>query len=541
MLERIAAQLLTKYLGEYVKGLEKENLQINVIGGDVVLERLELKTEALANLELPIEVKRGFLGSLTLSIPWKSLGSVPAVAKIHELFVVVGPKVSSGEDDATARDKRLQNTKLRRLQILELLRNKDDLDVDADEKKQQQAKTENDDGFMKRLITKIVDNIQIFIDKVHIRYEDEQEGLSFGITLEDLRAQSTDPDWRPAFLSGGQPNSHLVHKLVSLANFAIYWNGPGSRASKVQGFSSSCKTQNELEHFLSNLIHQTFSDPAVTNTEHEFILHPVSGDLKVVLNKQDLPDPSLSIPKLKLSFQFQRIALALEESQFRGFIQLFDHLEAYHRRYKYIHLRPKAKLLSGPDRAKYWWKYALSAVTITQKEKREAWSAARMSEFRRDRINYVALYRKKIALERGLVSASKQTKEKEAEIAKQLEVYEAKYEFDHLKLFRDLAYAAAKQDIKERREKRKAALEEQKLKQQATPQPTSFWGRWFGSSAPTAPSTTTTLENLDEELDKQLAILRLGKNSSLQLNMTKRKKNRWQTKRWLFHENGSKR
>jgi len=142
----------------------------------------------------------------------------------------------------------------------------------------------------------------------------------------------------------------LVHKLVSLANFAIYWNGPGSRASQTQGFSSSCKTQNELEQFLSNLIHQTHSSPPVTNTEHEFILHPVSGDLKVVLNKQDLPDPSLSIPKLKvdlfhttaktrtkmlyqqkLSFKFQRIALALEESQFRGFIALFDHLEAYHR------------------------------------------------------------------------------------------------------------------------------------------------------------------------------------------------------------------
>jgi len=48
------------------------------------------------------------------------------------------------------------------------------------------------------------------------------------------------------------------------------------------------------------------------------------------------------------------------------------------------------------------------------------------------------------------------------------QVFETKYEFDQLKLFRDLAYAAAKQDIKERREKRKAALEEQKLKQQAT-------------------------------------------------------------------------
>jgi len=37
------------------------------------------------------------------------------------------------QDDALARDKRLQNTKMRRLQILELLRNKDDLDVDEDE------------------------------------------------------------------------------------------------------------------------------------------------------------------------------------------------------------------------------------------------------------------------------------------------------------------------------------------------------------------------------------------------------------------------
>lgn len=34
--------------------------------------------------------------------------------------------------------------------------------------------TERGDSFTKRWLTKVVDNLQLFVDKVHIRYEDDR-------------------------------------------------------------------------------------------------------------------------------------------------------------------------------------------------------------------------------------------------------------------------------------------------------------------------------------------------------------------------------
>jgi hypothetical protein len=59
---------LNKYLGRYVSGLDAESLKISVWKGDVELRNLLLKPEALAGLNLPITVKSGLLGKLTLKV-----------------------------------------------------------------------------------------------------------------------------------------------------------------------------------------------------------------------------------------------------------------------------------------------------------------------------------------------------------------------------------------------------------------------------------------------------------------------------------------
>ena len=59
MLEGIVSTILSTYLGDYVVGLEKQNLSLNIFGGHVVLENLQLKKEALADLQLPITIKEG--------------------------------------------------------------------------------------------------------------------------------------------------------------------------------------------------------------------------------------------------------------------------------------------------------------------------------------------------------------------------------------------------------------------------------------------------------------------------------------------------
>ena len=77
MLEAQVAYYLNRYLGTYVEGLNQRDLKISVFKGDVVLKNLKLKPEALADLNLPISVKAGLLGSLTLKVRW-TVASVQA-------------------------------------------------------------------------------------------------------------------------------------------------------------------------------------------------------------------------------------------------------------------------------------------------------------------------------------------------------------------------------------------------------------------------------------------------------------------------------
>ena len=68
MFEAQLAYYLNRYLGTYVQGLDTKSLKISVFKGDVTLRNLKLKPEALADLNLPITVKAGLLGSLTLKV-----------------------------------------------------------------------------------------------------------------------------------------------------------------------------------------------------------------------------------------------------------------------------------------------------------------------------------------------------------------------------------------------------------------------------------------------------------------------------------------
>jgi vacuolar protein sorting-associated protein 13A/C len=92
LLERLASKILTTYLGEYVEGLDADNLSLNLSKGDVVLSNLRFKKSALQDIELPIVVKEGLLGKISLQIPWSSLGSKPAIVKLEKIFLLLGPK-----------------------------------------------------------------------------------------------------------------------------------------------------------------------------------------------------------------------------------------------------------------------------------------------------------------------------------------------------------------------------------------------------------------------------------------------------------------
>ena len=64
-----------------------------MILGEVELENIPLRKDALRNLDIPLEVRTGFIGKVKLQIPVARLRSEPWVIVFEQLYLVAGPIV----------------------------------------------------------------------------------------------------------------------------------------------------------------------------------------------------------------------------------------------------------------------------------------------------------------------------------------------------------------------------------------------------------------------------------------------------------------
>ena len=92
MLEGLAIWFLNNYLGKYLEDLEAAQLSISLLAGQVELYDVPLRKDALVKVLNPsMEVKRGVVGHIKLTIPVTSLGTDPWILALHGVTVVVGP------------------------------------------------------------------------------------------------------------------------------------------------------------------------------------------------------------------------------------------------------------------------------------------------------------------------------------------------------------------------------------------------------------------------------------------------------------------
>ena len=110
---------------------------------------------------------------MKLRIPWKNLKSQPAVISIERVFLLAGPKNKSDYNDEEY-EKRLLETKRKRLKLAELLSNKQTTETTQPETKE--------GSYLSSYTSLIVNNLQIYIDKVHLRYEDNQSNPKVSIS-----------------------------------------------------------------------------------------------------------------------------------------------------------------------------------------------------------------------------------------------------------------------------------------------------------------------------------------------------------------------
>lgn len=414
MLEGLVANLLNRFLGMYVRNFDPKQLNVGIWSGDVKLTNLELRREALDQLHLPLNVIEGHLGQLTLSIPWSNLKGKPVRVNIEDVYLLAAPKEDQ-DYNSEEEEKRAHALKMEKLDSAELLKERNTDGMSPEE----QAKNQT---FTASLTTAIVDNLQISVKNVHIRYEDSisDPGHPFaaGLTLSELSAVSTDENWKPTFI---QSTSGNTHKLATLAALAIYWDtdtkllgtGKGSQTSEEQGINHD----DILKQFKEMIAKK--DDKELDN--HQYILKPVTGRAGLEMDKTGRTDR----PKTKARLLFNELGFVIDDDQYRDALMLVDLFHYFIRHQEYRKLQPKKTPKEDP---KAWLQFAGKAVLDKIHDRNRRWSWAYFKERRDDRTKYITLFKKK-----------KKEEKFTPEETKDMDELERKLTYEDLRFWRSLA------------------------------------------------------------------------------------------------------
>lgn len=242
-------------------------------------------------------------------------------------------------------------------------------------------KPKEDKTFAEKLSTQIINNVQIKISDIHIRYEDNlscSSPFAVGITLSNFSVHTTDENWMKTLVSQSMTE---IYKVAQLESLAVYMN---CDSKLFQEF----KQDNYQLMFKESIASKTTKP-----SDYDFILGPISSETRLKMN----PDPEsndipFSIPKIVLNLVMEKLALGLTKSQYQDTMQLIEQFGRMSRAYPYRKYRPHG--ITYKSHFKEWWHFAFRCVLETDiRRRKKNWSWENMKETRRLCKLYAEVYR----------------------------------------------------------------------------------------------------------------------------------------------------
>jgi vacuolar protein sorting-associated protein 13A/C len=293
----------------------------------------------------------------------------PVRVHIDNVYLLAVP-ASDSTYDPEEDDRRSQQLKQEKLESAELLTAQPSAGMSAEDQ-------QKNESFTASLINRIIDNVQITVSKVHIRYEDKLSvpghPFSAGITLDGFSAVSTDEHWEPVYISNPE---HGIHKLAKLECLAVYFD---TDSESLAGYPKE-----EATTKFNELIATDSNTP-----KHQFILKPVTGAGRLIMNRH----PTSEVPKTDAELLFKELAFVLDEDQHRDVLSMVDLFHFYTRQHQYRRFRPSEEELTA-NRPKALFQFAQQAILNEVHEKRRQWTWDYFKERRDDRIAYIDLFKR---------------------------------------------------------------------------------------------------------------------------------------------------
>ncbi|KAB7501647.1 Vacuolar protein sorting-associated protein 13D [Armadillidium nasatum] len=437
MLEGLATWVLNTYLGQYLENLNTDQLSIGLLKGEVELENVPLRKDALKHLDMSLEVRAGFVGKVRLQIPVVRLRSEPWMIAFEQLYLVAGPidldesikllnlnvKIISEICNYYSMTREAEESaglarKISQLDNIEAIWRSEQESLGPDSSYGTSYSSWLSVGTS--FITNIIENIQLKIQDVHIRYEDDKskpgELFACGLTIESLTVQSSDEHWIPKFVYTTEKS--ISYKLLELKNFGVYWD------SSTTIYSS--KSLGELA---------TLMVPSINGGDHDYILEPVSASACLKRNLNASPLRSRNSPRFTCDIKLEKFPLSLTDIQYNQMISSLRFYERLETARPYRKWRPKCKTVQ--NNAKEWWQYAMQCHVdkIHRKYKGRNWDFAfsRAKAMRK----YVNIYKEHL---RNPIKTTSDMQKLKSEIEQELN-------FEELRVLREICMEKVSKEL----------------------------------------------------------------------------------------------
>ncbi|DAZ98426.1 TPA: hypothetical protein N0F65_000140 [Lagenidium giganteum] len=346
MFEKLVESLLEEYVSEWVEGLDAEKMKIALFGGKVEFRELKLKASSLDKFQLPLKIKEGTLGRLSLRVPWKRLTKEAVKIQVDDLFLLVVPShqeaLQNQETDSYAL--RVQWAKQQEVRVRELF----------EKNKQEEARSAGSDesagggdttaswGYREKMMHNIIDNVAFEITNIHVRYEDithmvSKNPLALGVTIQSITASTTNANGMVTFVDRSQSHTPFVHRQLDIVKAGFYCDD----TSTVQELGENRRQE---------------------PNKSSYIIHPFNTSIKMTSNYDETT--ASSIPRLQFIGDISSIDATVTPDQCNDLISVINYISTHEMYLKHLHCRRKRPTVTVRGHARVWWQYAMYGVQV---------------------------------------------------------------------------------------------------------------------------------------------------------------------------------
>lgn len=186
------------------------------------LENVPIRKDALKSFGIPVETISGIIGKIKLQIPVRQFRTSPWCIVIERVYGVFRPKDLSEWDD----EKEKQDDYSYKQSILDSKEASWRLENGCSKESYYSLSYSSWLNYGTTLVTNILENLELKIIDVHLRYEDTLSTpltpFSAGIRIHSISAQTCDESWVPG--SKNKNINNVSFKLLELKDLCFYWD-----------------------------------------------------------------------------------------------------------------------------------------------------------------------------------------------------------------------------------------------------------------------------------------------------------------------------